>query len=306
VRNKALKERDFKMMSYLGVNKSGTLWMWRCIGRRLLANSARSKGGGGGISDPFRSRSEQSDFKDFIQEKLNEQQKQSSEVDKPYIHESRNPLSSLIRVVFNPISLNERLRRKFNMNDQNRYKLIYVVNNERLLLVLYGMINMMLPLYLFMIVVLLIAELTDRSQLKRSFERPYETIGVLFIFMSFVLFLSKQAQWRNVLRIYYDNKEKNFILIDSRGIFNFSQETFKHTDVIYKFAQSKTKPLNMAGRNPLFTNLKRNLGNTYINGRARSIELERFSSNKYLDMIFGESVADFIRNEIAMQKQKLN
>lgn len=167
-----------------------------------------------GLSDPFKPSSKKStqDTKAFYEEKLkNIKSTNGLRMQEP----SDNLLTRMIKRSLNPTPLNTNLREKFKL-DKN-YKLVYLVDKERMHLIVFGAMNALMPLLFLMLGGFAYAEFTGQSQMSKSFENPYLFVATVAVYFGFVFTMSRLAQVRTVFRIYYNEATEKFVLIRLKG-----------------------------------------------------------------------------------------
>lgn len=200
-----------------------------------------------------------------------------------------NFLGRFVKSMLNPTPLNLKFRKSFNLNEN--YRLVYLIENERLFLITHNIINLLFPVFFLFVGVFIVSELTGRSQMSKSFEHPYQFISFLTIWFSFAYFLAKRVQSATIFRIYYNQKENKFAFIRLKGLFKFDKEDFTKENVILRFG---LEPIN---QNKVIKNLTKNFGNVYINNRLRQIDYKLFSSEEVMEKMFGKKNVDYLRSK---------
>ena len=182
------------------------------------------------------------------------------------------------------------MREQFNLNDS--YKLIYLLGHERLQLFLYGIIVLIMPVFLSIVVILLGAELLGYSKLSESFERSYEFLTALLVYGGLIYFMTKRVQHVNVMRIYFNQETKKYVAVMMRGFVGLRKEEFTAAECVYRF-----DPILKTGKtDKLFTKLTQKHGNVYIGGKLRTVDFKSFSSYNSIEKIFGARIVDVLKN----------
>ncbi|CAF0717812.1 unnamed protein product [Brachionus calyciflorus] len=237
-----------------------------------------------GLSDPFRPNKSNSnkDLQDFIAQKEASKQNISNIKVK-----DDNFLGRLAQKILNPTPLNLKFRQKFFLNED--YRMVYLIENERLFLILQNAINLIFPVFFFFVGVFAIAELTGNSQMSKSFEDPYLFVSFLTIWFSFAYFMAKKVQSVTIFRIYYNQKEDKFALIRMKGLFKFEKEDFVRQNVVLRS--------EVDNQNQLVKNLTKNFGNVYINNKLRQIDFKMISSQDVVQKMLGKKNYQILKNK---------
>jgi len=188
------------------------------IGQRSLQTSSPQKD----LNNPFSRNSKGSikkDFDAFINDKyLKEQLKPDKELQlEASLNKRQGMLPRLVQKLFNPKQLNVRFREEFSLGES--YKLIYLLEQERMQLLLYSSLCLLTPLLIACLGSLLIAELTGYSKLNESFENVYLFLGFTLIYMCGVFAVLIVSQRANIMRIYFDEAANKCVAIRLNGFF---------------------------------------------------------------------------------------
>lgn len=206
------------------------------------------------------------------------------------VKENDGVLTRLVKNSLNPTPLNISFRNKFNLD--NNYKLVYLIDRERMHLIIFGLMNCLFPLFIMLICLFAYSELTENSKVSEAFESPYLFIGTLSAYFLLIFFISKMVQSRTVFRIYYNEKLEKFTLIRIKGLFNFKSEDFKSKNVIYRIKQN-----NANQTDAFIKNISNATGNVYINNKPRRIDFTQFSAPNIIEIMFGSKVYNLKKNE---------
>lgn len=241
-----------------------------------------------GLSDPFKPKSSQSnqETKKFYEEITKNVEGEKYRA----VKENDNILSRLIKNSLNPTPINISFRQRFKLDDN--YRLVYLIDRERLHLIIFGLMNLLFPIFIVTLGLLAYTELTGRSQIPETAEDPYLFLGALSAYFLLIFSISRMVQSRTVLRIYYNEKLNKFVLIKLRGILNFKNEEFISKNVIYKQTKHQNKMDNFV------QNITKTTGNVYINNKIRRIDFNQFSSAKIIEKMFGTEIFNLIKLEM--------
>ncbi len=196
------------------------------------------------------------------------------------INEKDSWFVRLVKNLIKPKPLNAKFREKFNLNED--YKLVYWILNERLVLLNYVSLNLLFPTFMTLVSIFAYAEFTGKSKMKQSFENPYEFIGLITAWFTFLFILARKNQSTTIFRIYHNEKENKFALVRLRNLLKFEKEEFKSENVKLKFDLTDQKPINR-----LVQNLNRNIGNVYINNKLKNVDFHLFKSKKDIESFLG-------------------
>lgn len=208
-------------------------------------------------------------------------------------------ISEKINKYFNPKPLNLKFRQQFNLTED--FKLVYLVDNERLFLILHSLINTLFPIAFVLLVIFLFAELTGRSKVSEAIEMPIEFMGFLSVWLVTTFIIARLSQKATVYRIYFNNKENKFALVKIQGILKFAKEEFTPKDVRYRFSRKVDNDNNNNIKNIIIENLTRNQGNVYINNKLRQINFNLFQSSEITRIMVGPEAYENIK--LSLKKQ---
>jgi len=245
-----------------------------------------------GLSDPFKPNQKKSteEAKGFFEKK--HQNIKNSEGFR--VEDKReNFLTRMVQKSLNPTPLSTDLRKRFKLGED--YKLIYMIENERLHLITFGLMNSVFPLFFVLGGAFLYAEYMDMSQITRSFDNPYLFIVTLAAYFGFAFYMSRLSQNRTIFRLYYNEKLDKYVLIRLKGIIGFRSENFTAKDAIFKLPDPN--------KNALLQNVDKAMGNVVINGRIRSVEFNQFSTQGSIKKLFGDKMYGLIQSEMNKGKK---
>jgi hypothetical protein len=77
----------------------------------------------------------------------------------------------------------------------------------------FGLMNSVFPAFFALVGLLAFTESTGASQFAHSFESPYLFVAAVSAYFMFAFVMSRLSQKRTVFRIYYNEKEKLFVLV---------------------------------------------------------------------------------------------
>ncbi len=241
-----------------------------------------------GLSNPFTpNKKSNNDTKIFLQEKLQNTNNKNSRLIE---NEKDSIFVRVVKRMFNPTPLNDKLREKFNLD--SNYKLIYLIEKERANLILFNLTNLLFPLFFSLGGFFLFAELTGISQMSKSFENPLLFLTILNIYFGFAYFVTRLTQSRTVFRIYYNEKLDKFVLFRNKGLINFKMEEFTKQNVKYRFMD------NEKNQNTFIRNLTQSQGNIYINNHLRQLEFSQFSSIEMIEKLLDEKSFQLVKHKL--------
>jgi hypothetical protein len=246
-----------------------------------------------GLSDPFKAKPSKSNIEET--RKVYDEISKNSESDTyRRIGEKDNIVTRTIKKFLNPKPLNISFRVKFNLDDD--YKLFYLIDRERVHLVIYGLLNSLIPLFFLVISLFIYSEMTGSSNISEEIEDSYLFISGVSIYFLLISIISKLFQSRTIFRIYYNEKLSKFVLIRIKGIIGFKSEEFTSSNVIYRVAVKKP------GTDQFLKNINLSMGNVYINNKLRRLDFVQFSSPKAIEKMFGPKISNIIQSEIKISK----
>lgn len=122
-----------------------------------------------GLSDPFKPSQKKSleDSKKIYEEKLKNIKHSDGY---KFSEKPENFITRMVRKSLNPTPINTEVRAKFGITAD--YKLCYLINNERVHLIVFGLMNSVFPAFFALVGILTVTELTGQSQFFQSFENP--------------------------------------------------------------------------------------------------------------------------------------
>lgn len=163
-----------------------------------------------GLSDPFKPSQKKSleDSKRFYEEKLKNIKHSDGY---KFSEKSENFITRMVSKSLNPTPINTEVRAKFGITAD--YKLCYLINHERVHLIVFGLMNSVFPAFFALVGLVTVTELTGQSQFCQSFENPYLYVTAISAYFMFAFVMSRLSQGRTVFRIYYNEKEGQFVLI---------------------------------------------------------------------------------------------
>ena len=209
------------------------------------------------LSDPFSTKS------DKFKKELNTFNKENRELNKtpalnvPEVRE--DAFLKFFKQYFNTNTIGDQLRVKFKLGDDQ--KLVYLVDNERLTMLAFSIVNIIFPTTIACILALMGAEYFEVANLSESFENPVRDLLLIGSMMSIYFTFFKLYQLKLVQRIYYDDTSKLYSLVTHTRVLNFKLEQFKAAD--FKYLNEANSQRNATGR------LFKALGNVEINGKKR-------------------------------------
>ena len=251
--------------------------------RRLYHTSLRRQN----LSDPFKPKNNaHQETKSFYKE----QNLASANKFRVLNEQKDSALTRLVKKLFKPTPLNDNLRVKFNLDKE--YKLIYLLDKEGTALIIFGMANLLFPLFFVLVGFFVYAEYTEKSQITSSFENPYMFLATLTAYFSFAYFITKVGQSKVVLRIYHNPKLDRFVMFRSKGVYGFAKEEFGKQNIAYRFINEEKQ------KNLFISNLTRSQGNIYINNKLKRVEFEQFLNKDILLELFGPKAYNLIQSEL--------
>ena len=267
---------------------------------RLISTSDR-RGAGGGLSDPFKASKRESDkdVSEYVATKRSSMRsKNNTPLDETDVHvrlsNSDGVLARLVKWLVNPKPLNIRLRNTLHLD--NTCKLVYLIDNERLFIIVYASMSLFALMFVSLVGVFAYAELTGGSQMKKSFDNPYEITAGLTIWMVLIMLMVRHQQAVNILRIYYDEATNKFIAVNHKNFFKFVKTEFKPSDVTYRFdTDAASETAAATAKATVKFNFKRavdsftqNFGNVYIKNELKMVNLKGFAAPNYIHKMFGK------------------
>ena len=188
----------------------------------------------------------------------------------------------------NPKPLNVRLRQSLD----DSYRLVYLIDNERLHLIVYSLINIVFPCMFLLIGVFIYAELTGASQMSKSFDHPYLITAGGTFYIALIYFITRKTQSFNIMRIYYSETKDNFVSFRQLNVTSkYKMDTFTSKDVVCRF-----DPMLKKKSGTIVELLTKNLGNVLIKGELRQINFKQFSSNTVLEKMIGKKNMGYLKN----------
>lgn len=167
-----------------------------------------------GLSDPFKPNKKKSTEEAegfFTKKHQNIKHSQGFRIE----DKRENFLTRMVQKALNPTPLSTDLRDRFKLGHD--YKLIYMIDSERLHLITFGLMNSVFPLFFLLGGVFLYAEYTEMSQITRSFDNPYLFITTLAGYFCFAFYMSRLSQNRTIFRIYHNEALDKYVLIRLKG-----------------------------------------------------------------------------------------
>jgi hypothetical protein len=219
--------------------------------------------------------------------------KQNSKISKANeINEKDSLLAQLTKKIMNPVPLNIRLRQDHNLDDS--YRLVYLIDNERTLLIVGTLVNLLFPIVFIFLGVFAYAEYTGASQLGTTFDHPYLYVAGFSSYLSLVYFMANRNMSLNLMRIYYNASKDQFVSFRKTGMFfKYEMETFTSKDVIYRFDPRLTD-----NKSKIMHALTRNFGNIYIKNQLREVNFAKFSSDQVLVKMIGQKNTEYIKSKL--------
>lgn len=157
-------------------------------------------------------------------------------------------------------------------------------------MVVFGLMNALLPIFFVAIGIYAYAEFTGQSQMSKSFDNPYLFVACLWGYFLFAFVMSRLAQKRTVFRIYFNEKLGKFVLFRLKGLTSFSAEKFTSKDVIYR--------MPTVGRKTLINSVQNAQGNVFINNQLMRLEFSSFSVPGTIEKMCGTKAFNLIRLEL--------
>lgn len=244
-------------------------------GERCLSVSVANNG----LSDPFKHK--KSDFNKDVQEYLKEKKDLSKHKYDDQLPLKDNLIGRIFKSVANPKPLNTKFRERFNLNDN--YRLVYVIENERLTLISNVIASLAMPIFIAIIVIISLAEATGSSQLSKSFENPHLFLGAFSVWFFGVYFILNRSKNATVFRIYKNIKDDTFVMLRLKGVLKFVREDFTKKDFLLK-----SNAIGASSQKTQSNVLKNMSGNVKINGKNRQVDFKLFSSDEILENLIGK------------------
>lgn len=274
-------------MIYFLLSRSNCCWRRSTI----LANGSLNRSfsftqNQSNLSDPFGSKS------DKFKKELNTFNKENRELNKTSalnVQEVKEDVFlKFFKHYFNTNTIGDQLRSKFKLTDDQ--KLVYLIDNERLMLIAFSVVNIIFPTVIAVLLALLGAEYFEAANLSESFENPVRDMLLIGAMLSIYFILFKVYQGKLVYRIYFDDKAKLYSLFTHTRVLNFRMEQFKAAD--FKYLHGTNNEQNSRQR------LVKALGNVTVNGKKRIIDFRRFNSQETIEMLVGkQKMPSIIRHE---------
>ena len=252
------------------------------------------------MNNPFSQKKSKTtkDFQNFIKDKYNKERLTSDkeiqlEEDISHKLNKQNIVTRLVKKFLNPLELNERLRKSFNLGDD--YKLIYLNENERLQLIVNGVALMLMPLCLWATLTIFLAELTGHSKLNEYFENTYIFLTSMILYGGIILMVAIHNQRTTILRIYFNETTNKYVSVKVSGLLKFKKEEFLSEMCTYRYDPSLQKK-----KNAFIEIMTKYYGNIYINGKLQRLDFKSFSSHASIKKLFGARIVEVLKAQKAL------
>ena len=200
-----------------------------------------------------------------------------------------NVLAKIVKRFSAPQPLNTKFREMFKLDED--YKLVYWVQKERFFLINFSVINSIYPIVVVLINFMIYAELVGIAQFSQSFENPIQNMSFFLAWFSFIFGIARLNQATTVFRIYYNDKTKKYVLIRLIRFAKFEKQEFTGDMVKYRFVNKLDNSFEQ-----LKKSMSKNIGNMYIDGKLRNIELKNFTSDEAAKNFLGIQAFDSMRS----------
>lgn len=208
--------------------------------------------------------------------------------------------SSSKRALFEPFKpkngnksseLFDKFRQKLDI--PSNYRLVYVVKNELLNTISFGIVFVSCIGGMLCFSALLLCELTGRSKFGEVVEGFTPLVCFIVSWFISVFLLTTFVKHTTVLRIYHNPENKKSIYMGVRRAFTFYIEDFTANDVIYRFDPA-LKASKSAGKRFLDAATKK-YGNFFIKGQLKMIDTSNFKMDKELMSVIGEKNFNLVK-----------
>ena len=204
-----------------------------------------------------------------------------------------NILEKFVKSLFNPTPLNTRFRKDFNLGEN--YKLVYLLENERMHLFLNYFMNLLFPPLLLSCFTILMAELTGLSKFNEVYDQTYFYLAGVTCWLVFVYALAKKTQKSTIMRIYFDQQANKFVSIRMGSFFRFKKEEFTPDNVVYRFGPSLENKIKY------FENMTKRHGNVYINNTLQQVNFKHFTSNNVVEKMVGSKSFNYLKSKSELE-----
>jgi hypothetical protein len=226
--------------------------------------------------------------KKYINETLTPDKEIQLEQDLDETLNKQNILTRLVKKYLNPLELNVRLRKEFKLDED--FKLIYLLQHERMQLGINSISIMCIPLLFSCIVILLLGEMTGYSKLNESFENSYLFLTGMLFYVGVVILITIQNQRSAIMRIYFNETTNKYVSIRMKGFFKFRKEEFQSENCLYRYDPALAK-----NKNAFVELMTKQYGNIYVNGKLQRVDFKSFSSYASIEKLFGQRIVGILK-----------